>query len=33
MHSNVIEGTGLSGYGTAPWPRYRHDNSGTGALD
>lgn len=30
---NVIEATGLAGYGTAPWPRYRHDNQGRAALD
>ncbi len=29
---NVIENSGLQGYGTAIWPRYRHDNHGSGAL-
>lgn len=27
----VIHNSGLQGYGTAPWPRYRHDNAGSGA--
>ncbi len=26
----VIRNTGLAGYGTAAWPRYRHDNRGSG---
>lgn len=26
----VIRNSGLQGYGTAPWPRYRHDNYGSG---
>ncbi|MCZ7525872.1 MAG: PQQ-binding-like beta-propeller repeat protein [Acidimicrobiia bacterium] len=29
----VIEDTGLSGYGDAFWPRYRHDDAGTGRAD
>ncbi|HFQ93100.1 MAG TPA: hypothetical protein ENK32_03755 [Anaerolineae bacterium] len=29
---NVIENSGVSGYGSAIWPRYRHDNSGSAAL-
>ncbi|GIW42641.1 MAG: hypothetical protein KatS3mg076_3218 [Candidatus Binatia bacterium] len=29
---DVVEGTGLGGYGNAVWPRYRHDNDGSGAL-
>ncbi len=29
---NIIENSGLSGYGNAIWPRYRHDNAGTAAL-
>lgn len=27
---NAIANTGFSGYGSALWPRYRHDNAGTG---
>ncbi len=30
---NIIENSGLTGYGNAIWPRYRHDNAGTAALD
>ena len=30
---NIIENTGLNGYGQAIWPRYRHDNSGLAVLD
>lgn len=26
----VIHNSGLQGYGAAPWPRYRHDNAGSG---
>jgi hypothetical protein len=26
----VIRNSGLQGYGTAAWPRYRHDNYGSG---
>lgn len=29
---NIIENSGVSGYGTAVWPRYRHDNMGSAAL-
>ncbi|RME63430.1 MAG: hypothetical protein D6790_04705, partial [Caldilineae bacterium] len=29
---NIIEDAGVSGYGSAIWPRYRHDNTGSGAL-
>lgn len=29
---NIIEHSGLQGYGQAIWPRYRHDNRGTGVL-
>ena len=29
---NIIEGSGLTGYGQAIWPRYRHDNSGLAVL-
>jgi len=29
---NIIENSGLVGYGNAIWPRYRHDNSGLAAL-
>lgn len=29
---NVIEGTGVAGYGSALWPRYRRDNGGSGSL-
>ena len=29
---NIIENSGLSGYGQAIWPRYRHDNSGSAVL-
>ncbi len=29
---NIIENSGLQGYGNAIWPRYRHDNAGTGQL-
>lgn len=29
---NIIEDSGLAGYGNAIWPRYRHDNSGLGRL-
>jgi len=28
----IIRNSGLEGYGTATWPRYRHDNAGTGSL-
>lgn len=28
----IIEGTGLKGYGSAYWPRYRRDNQGSGSL-
>jgi len=30
---NIIENSGLTGYGNALWPRYRHDNAGTAVLD
>jgi len=29
---NIIENTGLTGYGDAIWPRHRHDNGGSGVL-
>jgi hypothetical protein len=29
---NVIEKSGVSGYGSAIWPRYRRDNRGSGSL-
>lgn len=29
---NIIENSGLTGYGNAIWPRYRHDNFGSAAL-
>lgn len=29
----VIRNTGLQGYGRAYWPRYRHDNSGSGRAE
>ena len=29
---NIIENSGVQGYGNAIWPRYRHDNAGTGQL-
>ncbi len=29
---NIIENSGLEGYGKAVWPRYRHDNLGSGSL-
>ncbi|RMG51512.1 MAG: hypothetical protein D6723_10450 [Acidobacteria bacterium] len=29
---NIIENSGLEGYGKAIWPRYRHDNLGSGSL-
>ncbi|GAB4270402.1 MAG: hypothetical protein Kow0080_14830 [Candidatus Promineifilaceae bacterium] len=29
---NIIENSGISGYGSAIWPRYRHDNEGSAAL-
>ncbi len=29
---NIIENTGLRGYGDAIWPRYRRDNEGSAAL-
>ena len=29
---NVIENSGLNGYGTAIWPRYRRDNAGSASL-
>ncbi len=29
---NIIGNTGLLDYGNALWPRYRHDNAGTGVL-
>ena len=29
---NVIDDSGLSGYGAALWPRYRHDNAGSARL-
>lgn len=30
---NIIEDSGLTGYGNAIWPRYRHNNQGSGALE
>ncbi len=30
---NIIEDAGVTGYGDAIWPRYRHDNQGSGALE
>ncbi|RME32853.1 MAG: hypothetical protein D6794_12230 [Deltaproteobacteria bacterium] len=30
---NIITDSGLSGYGQAIWPRYRHDNAASGRLD
>ncbi|GAB4325253.1 MAG: hypothetical protein Kow00117_13040 [Phototrophicales bacterium] len=30
---NIIEDSGLSSYGNAIWPRYRHDNLGLATLD
>ncbi len=29
---NIIENSGVNGYGTAVWPRYRRDNNGSAAL-
>ena len=29
---NVIENAGVTGYGSALWPRYRRDNAGSGSL-
>ena len=29
---NIIENSGVSGYGSAIWPRYRHDNLGSAVL-
>ncbi len=29
---NIIENAGVSGYGDAIWPRYRHDNQGSATL-
>lgn len=29
---NILRHSGLAGYGQALWPRYRHDNAGSGAL-
>lgn len=28
----IIRDSGIDGYGTATWPRYRHDNAGSGSL-
>ncbi len=29
---NIIKNSGLNGYGEAFWPRFRHDNNGSGSL-
>jgi hypothetical protein len=29
---NIIDDAGVSGYGSAIWPRYRHDNNGSASL-